>query len=242
MTVYNPWSNDIIERVHQSFRDNIATFELSNRELPEYDSFGSFLSTAAWAIKSTIHTSLQATPGQLVVFGRDMFLLNIPFRANWVSIWKQKQGRFDWGVLHANWSRVPHQYCVGDAVLYQTPGIVPKMQQPWTGLHMVTQVYMNDTIRIQRGSVEETIDIQNVTPYFKWMNVVCLSVPCVEENVIKGPFVHMYASYDCRVHTRSSLEMTIVLKWLLALTDISRLYFKITKDPFCLPHLNRIRW
>jgi transposase InsO family protein len=86
MTTYNPQSNGIIERVHQILRDNLATFELSNRELPEYDPFGSFLSAAAWAIRSTIHTTLQATPGQLV-FGRDM-LLNIPFKADWAAIRK----------------------------------------------------------------------------------------------------------------------------------------------------------
>jgi hypothetical protein len=54
----------------------------------------------------------------------------------------------------------------GDAVLYHTPGKIPKMQQPRTGPHMETQVYSNGTIRIRRGSVEETINIRNVTPYF----------------------------------------------------------------------------
>jgi hypothetical protein len=55
--------------------------------------FGLFLSAAAaWAIRSTIHlttSTLQGTPGQLV-FGRDM-LLNIPFKADWAAIRKQKQ-------------------------------------------------------------------------------------------------------------------------------------------------------
>jgi transposase InsO family protein len=37
-TTYNPRApNGIIERVHQTLRDNLATFQLSNRELPEYD-------------------------------------------------------------------------------------------------------------------------------------------------------------------------------------------------------------
>jgi transposase InsO family protein len=85
-TTYNPQSNSIIVRVHQTLRDNLATFELSNRELPEYDPFGSFLSTAALTIRRTIHSTLQATPGQLV-FGRDM-LLNIPFKADCVAIQK----------------------------------------------------------------------------------------------------------------------------------------------------------
>jgi hypothetical protein len=61
----------------------------------------------------------------------------------------------------------------------------------------VTQVYSNGTIRIRRGSVEETINIQNVTPYFTWMHVLYLSVPCVEENVIKRPFVRIDTRYEC---------------------------------------------
>ena len=71
MTTYNPRSNGIIERIHQVLRDNVATFELLNQELPEHDSFGAFISAASWAIRSTFHTTLQATTGQLV-FGQDM--------------------------------------------------------------------------------------------------------------------------------------------------------------------------
>jgi uncharacterized protein with NRDE domain len=41
------------------------------------------------AIKSTYHTTLQATPCQLVL-GRDM-IHNIAFRANWDKIQKRKQ-------------------------------------------------------------------------------------------------------------------------------------------------------
>jgi hypothetical protein len=38
---------------------------------------------------------------------------------------------------------IDQDYHVGDAVLYQTPGIIPKMQQqPQTGLYTVIQVYM----------------------------------------------------------------------------------------------------
>jgi hypothetical protein len=40
-----------------------------------------FLSSAAYAIRSTFHTTLKATPGQLV-FGRDM-VLPINFIADW---------------------------------------------------------------------------------------------------------------------------------------------------------------
>jgi hypothetical protein len=51
-----------------------------NLEEHEGNPFDYFLQSTAWAIRSTYHTTLQATPCQLV-FGRDM-IHNIAFRAN----------------------------------------------------------------------------------------------------------------------------------------------------------------
>jgi hypothetical protein len=66
---YNPQSNGIVERVHQVLGNALRTFELEHKELDTNDPWGPFLSAAAWAIRSTVHTTLDATPGQLV-FGR----------------------------------------------------------------------------------------------------------------------------------------------------------------------------
>jgi hypothetical protein len=49
--------------------------------MDEKDPWGPFLSSAEYAIQSTFHTTLKATPGQLV-FGRDM-VLPIKFMADW---------------------------------------------------------------------------------------------------------------------------------------------------------------
>ena len=70
-TSYNLQSNGIIERVHQVLSNALRTFEPEEKELDTNDLWGHFLSVAAWAIRSTVHTTLDATPGQLV-FGRDM--------------------------------------------------------------------------------------------------------------------------------------------------------------------------
>ena len=70
---YNWQSNGIVERVHQVLGNALRTFELENKELNINDPWGHFLNAAAWAICSTVHTTLDATPGQLV-FGRDMLL------------------------------------------------------------------------------------------------------------------------------------------------------------------------
>ena len=164
-TTYNPRSNGIVKRVHQVLGDALRTYELQERDLPDYDPFGSFLSAAAWAIRSTLHTTLQATPGQLV-FGRDM-LLDIPFKANWGVIRARKQNLINKGVLRANRTRYAHTYKINDKVLYTIPGVTPKMSSPRAGPYRVTQVYTNGiTVRIRRGAITETVNIRNITPYF----------------------------------------------------------------------------
>ena len=62
----------------------IRTFELENIELDEDDPFAGLVSAVGFAVRSTYHTTLQATPGQLV-FGRDM-ILPIQYVADWQHI------------------------------------------------------------------------------------------------------------------------------------------------------------
>jgi hypothetical protein len=57
--------------------------------MDEKDPRGPFVSSAAYAIRSTFHTTLKAIPGQLV-FGRDM-VLPIKFMADWGAIEQQRQ-------------------------------------------------------------------------------------------------------------------------------------------------------
>jgi hypothetical protein len=83
-TAYNPQANGIIERVHFVLGNALRTFELQERELDATDPWSAFLASAVFAIRSTHHTTLGASPGQLV-FGHDM-LLPIKFKANWAEI------------------------------------------------------------------------------------------------------------------------------------------------------------
>jgi hypothetical protein len=89
-TSHNPQANSIIERVHKVVNDMLRSFDLENNhenlDEQEDNPFDYFLQSAAWAIRSTYHTTLQTTPCQLV-FGRDM-IHNIAFRANWDQIQK----------------------------------------------------------------------------------------------------------------------------------------------------------
>jgi hypothetical protein len=85
------------------------------------------------AIRSTYHTTLQATSCQFV-FGRDM-IRNIAFRANWDQIQKRKQDIINKSNQKEvmNKSQIPYQYKVGDQVLLETPGILRILSTSRTG-------------------------------------------------------------------------------------------------------------
>lgn len=162
-TEYNPQSNGIVERVHQVLGDMLRTFELEERELDDSDPWAEFLSAAAYAIRSTVHTTLEASPAQLV-YGRDMFL-PIAFEADWQRIRNRRQAEITRNNERENRLRISHEYKVGDKVLVQKPGILRKLTTPRQGPYQIVQVNTNGTIRIQRGAVTETINIRRVTPY-----------------------------------------------------------------------------
>jgi hypothetical protein len=62
-----------MEHVHLVLADALRTFELQEREMDVNDPRASLLASADFAIRSTYHTILGASPGQFV-FGRDMLL------------------------------------------------------------------------------------------------------------------------------------------------------------------------
>jgi hypothetical protein len=137
-----------------------------NLEEQEDNPFDYSLQSTAWAIRSTYHTTLRATPCQLV-FGRDM-IHNIAFRANWDQIQKRKQEIISESNQKDNKekSQIPYEYKVRDQVLIETPGICRKLSTPRTGPYPVTNVYKNGTIRIQKGKKElyqkERISIESL--------------------------------------------------------------------------------
>jgi len=83
-TTRNPQANSIIERIHQTLGNILRTFELHNSDLTSESPWDGILSAAMFALRATYHTTLQATPCQLV-FGRDA-MLNVKFEANWQLI------------------------------------------------------------------------------------------------------------------------------------------------------------
>ncbi len=67
----------------------LRTAELDMAKSVVPDDVDVFIDNAAWAIRSTYHTVLKASPGA-AIFGRDM-LFDVPFIADWKKIGEHRQ-------------------------------------------------------------------------------------------------------------------------------------------------------
>ena len=54
---------------------------------------------------------------------------------------------------------------IGDKVLIKKDGILQKVEDKYEGPYTITTVHCNGTVRIQRGSISERINIRRLTPY-----------------------------------------------------------------------------
>jgi hypothetical protein len=162
LTIRNPQANAIVERVHQVIRNIIRTFELESNYLDEDDPWKGILSATAFAVRSTFHTSLQSTPGQLV-FGRDM-IFNIQHIANWEFIKQRKQKTINLNNKKENAKRVQHIYQVGDKVLLHRE-TENKYESPYHGPFLIMQVNDNGTVGLKVNAVENIYYMRRITPY-----------------------------------------------------------------------------
>ena len=162
-TIKNPQANAILERVHQVLGDMLRTKNLQQYDFDALDPWNDILASVAWAIRSTHHSTLKASPAQLV-FNRDM-LLNVKFIADWEMIRLRKQEDVDKNNARENSLRVDHDYHIGDKVLVTDRDIHCKLNCPTKGPYNIIQIYTNGTVRVQRGAVTERINIRRCTPY-----------------------------------------------------------------------------
>jgi hypothetical protein len=113
VTTRNPQANAIIERVHQTIGNIIRTFNVQSMDSD--DPWTGTLAAAMFAVRATCHTTLQASPMQLV-FGRDA-ILNTKHMSNWEHIRQRKQTRINENNKRENKSRRAHPHSLGDKTL-----------------------------------------------------------------------------------------------------------------------------
>jgi hypothetical protein len=164
-SVKNPQANAILERVHQVIMTMLRTAEIDMADSVIPSDIDTSLTNASWAIRSTYHTVLKASPGA-AIFGRDM-LFDIPYIADWNKIRVHRQHQTDLNTAQENLQCADYDYKVCDKVLIRKDGILHKSEsrydsEPWT----ITSVHTNGIIRVERGTKSERINIQRVSPYF----------------------------------------------------------------------------
>ncbi len=103
---------------------------------------------------------------QGVIPRRILFIIDIPFLADWNKIGDYRQSQTDRNAERENSKRINYDYKVGDKVLIVKEGILRKAEsrygkEPWT----ITTVHTNGTIRVQCRSKSERINIRRVTPF-----------------------------------------------------------------------------
>ena len=163
ITTRNPQANAIVERVHQTIGNMIRTWFVEDPELDEVNPYAGLLTAVAFVTRATIHTTLQATPSQLV-FGRDA-MLNMEFEADWTTIRARKQKRIDENNRRENAKRIENKYAIGYQILIKTDPNRKYGQNAYKGPYEIISVNNNGTLRYQKGRIQDIINIRNTTPY-----------------------------------------------------------------------------
>ena len=166
-TIKNPQANAILERIHHVVMTMIRTAEIDMADSVAPSDIDTILTNVSWAIRSTYHTVLKASPGA-AIFGRDM-LFDIPFIADWKKIGDFRQRQTDLNTMRENKKRTDFDYKVGDKILIvKEKGKLrkaesPKQKEPWT----IKQVHTNGTIRVKRGNKTERLNVRRVEPFYE---------------------------------------------------------------------------
>ena len=164
ITTRNPQANAIIERVHKTIGDIIRTFEVYDNEIEDEDEmWAGVLSATMFAIQATYHTTLQATPTQLV-FGRDA-ILDIQYNANWDAIKERKQQMIRKNNIKENKTRIPHTYQVNEKVLFRKVEKSKYGEAPYSGPHKIVQVNNNGTVHLKMGPIIKRVNNRLIKPY-----------------------------------------------------------------------------
>ena len=119
----------------------------------------------AWAVRSTYHTTLQATPSQLV-FCRDM-IKPLQFISEWDVLRKRRQDRIDQSNSKENKSRIDWDYNIGDKILLTDGDIHRKLDCPTKGPFIVKRVHANGTLTLQMGVETDRVNIRRCQPYIE---------------------------------------------------------------------------
>ena len=141
----------------------IRTYQLpTNDTLDEEDPFTGLLSAVTFETRATVHTTLGATPSQLV-FGRDM-VFNIPVLVDLVALRDNRQEKIDQRLLRANLKRSRVDFQPGMQV-YTSANKKTKLEPPFDGPYTIERTHTNGTVTVRLSPhVTDRINIRRCKP------------------------------------------------------------------------------
>ena len=168
--VKNPQANGIIERIHGVINDMLRCNDLDNHDFDPVDPWGELLANIAWALRSLTHSTLNATPGQ-VVFNRDM-LFDLKYVADWKDIRQRKEKQIQKDNERENSKRREYTYKVGGKVLLKRDHlhILRKTQLLNNGPFVINEVNSKRgtlSITNQNLGTIMNISIRRVRPFYE---------------------------------------------------------------------------
>ena len=93
-------------------------------------------------------------------------VFNITHEANWKEIQDRKEKLVNYNnQQEKSAKRVKHTYQIGDMVLMQRTDSTRKLERPYDRPYEITEVFTNGTVAIQKGIVNERVNIRRIFPY-----------------------------------------------------------------------------
>ena len=111
-----------------------------------------------FGIRATYHTTLEATPMQHAI-------LSIKYQPDWNKIQNNKRKRIELNNARENKSRIPHEYKVGDMILITRNKRSKHGEKEKDGPYPIVQVNNNGTVRYDKGSYSDIINIRKCEPF-----------------------------------------------------------------------------
>lgn len=165
----NPQSNAIVEQVHKTIalvlRVLVAERPFNSAE--ELDLLvEDAIHTAMRATRAAAHSSLHnISPGALA-FRRDMNL-DIPLRADLLTLRELRQRQIDTRLIKANAMRQPHEFLVGDQVMIRRKlNHSQKLDATYTNPVRITQIHHNGTATVRLSPNQlQRYNIRRLEPF-----------------------------------------------------------------------------
>ena len=118
----------VLSQVHMPCTKNLQQYDFDT-----VDYWSTPLALVAWAIHSTHHSTLKASPAQLV-FCQDM-LWNVRVINDWEAIMLRKEHNTDKKNIIENSLHIDHDYKVGDRILIIDKDMYSKLSCPTQGAY-----------------------------------------------------------------------------------------------------------